>query len=96
MKLSKDLTNHQLRIILTRTVHNIDTVTQYDSAIISELIKACNILEGILTNEKEIVSSLIVKELIDVDIETLKENVVVFKSALKINSYEFEYELCMN
>jgi len=96
MNISNNTTPQDLRIILTRTVHNIDTVSQFNPLVLDNLLDACDKLNTVLVLDKAQVSSIVVRELIDLDIETLKENVAVISSAIRLNRFKFEHELNMN
>jgi hypothetical protein len=96
MNISNDTSAHDMRIILTRTVHTVDTVTLFSNITLMALLNIANKLEVVLILEKECVTTLVMKEMISTDIETLKMNMDVIESSMKLNMYEFEHELCMN
>ncbi len=97
MNISEGTTAHQIRIILTRTVHKIDTVTKFDTHTLNNLLLACDKLDSVLLVEKAQITSAYVRELIEIDRETLKMNIEVINSAIKLKSYEFtEHGLIMN
>lgn len=92
MNISNSTTAHQMRIILTRTVHKIDTITPFNSYVLDNLLNASEKLMDVLMIEKATVSSPTVKELISLDMEALKMNMNVINSAIGLKKFKFEYE----
>jgi|TARA_R110000787_G_scaffold280922_2_gene391936 hypothetical protein len=96
MNISNDTSAHDMRIILTRTVHTVDAMTLFSNITLKALLNVADKLETVLMLEKEFVTTLVMKEMVSMDIEALNLNMGVIKSSIKLNMYEFEYELCMN
>lgn len=96
MNISNDTSAHELRIILTRTVHGIDMVTQFNQYVLDNLLNVSDKLMDVLLVEKAVMTTPIMKEFVDVDIETLKMNMRTLSSAIRLNKFKFEFELNMN
>ena len=96
MNISNDTSAHDMRIILTRTVDTVDAMTLFSNITLKALLNVADKLETVLMLEKEFVTTLVMKEMVSMDIEALNLNMGVIKSSIKLNMYEFEYELCMN
>ena len=88
--------SHQVRIFLTREALAVDMFSDFESVTLAKLIKASVSLLKLISIEKAMVSSEVVKELINEDIATLMDNMGVLNSAIRMNAYKFEYGLCMN
>lgn len=88
MKLTHDTNAFQLRIMLTKEVYNIDKVAHFSTDVLTQLITVSNTLVKSLEIEREIVSTPVVKEMIGLDIETVKLNVNVMHVAMTLKMFE--------
>jgi len=92
MNFTNETTAHDIRIILTRTVHKIDTVTNFNGYVLDNLLATSDKLMNVLLIEKAQVTSPIVKELIGLDIRTLEMNMEVINTAIGLKKFKFRTE----